>query len=63
MKFEYDPKKSVINQSKHGVSLEEAKILWSVPAVEIEARTIDEPRYMIIGMINNKHYSCYFSAA
>lgn len=49
MKFEYDQKKSKANQSKHGISLEEAKGLWFVPSVELEAKTVDEPRFMIIG--------------
>jgi len=37
MIFEYDAQKSAKNKVKHGISLEEAKALWSVPAVEIEA--------------------------
>ena len=60
MKFEYDPKKSVSNKSKHGTSLEEAKKLWSKPYLEIEARTLDEPRYMLIGKIDGKFYSCIY---
>lgn len=61
MKFTYDDKKSIINQSKHGISLEEAKKLWLVPSMEIEARTIDEPRFMIIGKLNGKFYSCIYT--
>lgn len=39
------------NKSKHGISLEEAKKLWFVPAIEIQARTVGEQRFMIIGKI------------
>ena len=49
MKFEYDPGKSESNLEKHGISLEQATQLWSVPSVEIAARNFDEDRFMIIG--------------
>ena len=61
MKFEYDPQKSLANLQKHGVSLEEAVQLWSVVAVEIGARTSDEPRFMIIGKLGGKFHSCIFT--
>lgn len=61
MKFEYDPKKSIVNRSKHGISLEEAKELWLVPSIEVKARTMDEPRFMIIGKIRGKFYSCIYT--
>ena len=61
MKFEYDKNKSLKNKLKHGISLEEAKQLWYAPSVEIMAKTIDEPRFMLIGQINKKFYSCIFT--
>lgn len=61
MRFEFDPQKSENNLKKHGISLEEAKELWLIPAVEIEARTVDEPRWMTIGMIKGKIYSCIYT--
>lgn len=61
MKFEYDPNKSAINLQKHGLSLEEAKVLWSAPHIEVAAKTVDEPRFMIIGEIKNKLYSCIYT--
>lgn len=61
MRFEYDKNKSTSNKAKHGISLEEAKELWLVPSVEIEARTIDELRLMIIEKINGKYYSCIYT--
>lgn len=61
MKFEYNSQKSTINKTKHGLSLEEAKTLWDVPSIEIKAKTIDEPRFMIIGKIKGKFYSCIYT--
>jgi len=56
--FEYDVKKSEINSKKHGIDFEEAKKLWDDPnLIEIPAKTIDEPRYLIIGKIGEKHWS------
>ena len=61
MKFEYDYNKSAANKQKHGISLDDARLLWFVPHIEIAARTLDEPRYMIIGKINDKLYSCIYT--
>jgi len=61
MKFEYNPKKSATNKTKHGITLEQAQQLWFVPSIEIEARTQDEPRYMIIGKLKGKFYFCVFT--
>lgn len=59
--FEYDLNKSENNLKKHGISFEEAKHLWLVPAVEVEAKTEDEPRFIRIGKLNGKFYSCIFT--
>lgn len=61
MEFEFDAQKSRLNREKHGISLEEGVRLWSVSAVEIEARTADEPRVMRIGRFGGKCYSCIFT--
>ena len=58
MKFEYDPDKSRSNKAKHSIDFEEAQALWADPdLVEIHARTEDEPRFIVIGRIANKHWS------
>lgn len=58
MCFEYDLNKSVSNKSKHGIDFEEAQLIWEDPAlVEIPAKTADEPRFLIIGIIGEKHWS------
>jgi uncharacterized protein len=58
MGFEYDPEKSAENKRKHGIDFEEAQALWSDPALmEIPARVSDEPRWVVIGRIFDKHWS------
>jgi uncharacterized protein len=58
MRFEYDPDKSAENRRKHGIDFEEAQALWTDSAlVEIPARTSDEPRWLLIGKIDEKHWS------
>ena len=58
MSFEYHLEKSVENKRKHGIDFEEAQALWADPAlVEIPARTSDEPRWLLIGKIDEKHWS------
>ena len=61
MDFEYDSQKSEANRRKHGLTLEEATILWLEPGVEIRARTVDETRFCRIGKIQDKLYSCFFT--
>jgi len=58
MGFEYDPEKSAENKRKHGVDFEEAQALWSDCALlEIPARVSDEPRWVVIGRLAEKHWS------
>jgi len=58
VKFEYDSAKSEINQSKHGINFERAQQLWSDPLrVEIQAQSMEEPRFMVIGKIEGRHWS------
>jgi hypothetical protein len=58
MQFEYDPGKSAENKRKHGIDFDEAQKLWADPdLVEIPARTSDEPRWLLIGKIGQKHWS------
>lgn len=58
MGFEYDPEKSAENKRKHGVDFEEAQELWSDPwLLEIPARVSDEPRWVVVGKMSQKHWS------
>ena len=56
--FEYDNKKSISNLSKHGIDFVKAQELWCDPdLIEVQAKSDDEPRFLIIGCIANKHWS------
>lgn len=57
--FEYDEKKSRINQGKHGINFEDAQLLWDdSDLVEIPAnQSVDEIRFLVIGRINQKHWT------
>jgi hypothetical protein len=56
--FEYDGNKSQSNLAKHGMDFVEAQKLWNDPSLlEIPSRIQDEPRFVVIGKINNKHWS------
>jgi hypothetical protein len=55
MKFEYDPDKSQLNYLKHGINFEQAQRLWQDPLrVQLNAKSITEPRFLVIGKIDNK---------
>jgi uncharacterized protein len=56
--IEFDEEKSHANARKHGIDFVAAQALWSDPnLIEIPARTVDEPRFLVIGRINGKHWS------
>ena len=58
MEFEFYATKNRINRQKHGIDFEEAKGLWGDPnRLEIPAKTEDEPRWVVIGKIEDKHWS------
>ena len=58
MKFEFDSEKSDNNKKKHGINFLDAQALWDDPDyVIIPAKTIDEPRFLVIGKIEDKHWS------
>lgn len=56
--FEFDPAKSQKNLEKHGIDFQGAQRLWSDPnLLEIVAKSDDEPRFLMIGLIDDKHWS------
>ena len=58
MRFEFDLQKSQSNEQKHGIDFEKAQLLWADPdRIQIPAKTVDEPRFMVIGKIEGKHWS------
>ena len=58
MEFEFDNNKSEVNKQKHGIDFDEAKELWEdFDYVEIPVKTSDEPRFLVMGKIKNKHWT------
>ena len=58
MEFEFDAEKSDGNKKKHGIDFREAQALFDDPDLaEIPAKTTDEPRFLVIGKIADKHWS------
>jgi len=56
--FEYDADKSQANLKKHGIDFLDAQALWKDPdLLEVQAKSDDEPRYLVIGHIGPKHWS------
>ena len=62
MKFEFDPKKSTSNKSKHGLDFIDGQELWEDPErLEVPAITDGEQRHMLIGKISGKYWSAVFT--
>jgi uncharacterized DUF497 family protein len=58
MEFEFDSKKSDGNKQKHGIDYYEAQALWDdSDLIEIPVKTVDEPRYLVIGKLAEKYWS------
>jgi uncharacterized DUF497 family protein len=60
MPFEFDPEKSAANRTRHGIDFIEAQAVWAdVDRLEIPARSLDEPRYQVIGRIGEQTWSAF----
>ena len=58
--FEFDVAKSSTNRLKHGIDFFDAQALWHDPdRLEIAARSIDEPRWQVIGRIGDTLWSAF----
>ncbi|MGR8980644.1 MAG: BrnT family toxin [Gammaproteobacteria bacterium] len=56
--FEYDNEKSRLNLEKHGIDFIDAQLIWDDPDfIEIQAKSDDEPRSLVIGYIAEKCWS------
>lgn len=56
--FEYDDEKSTLNLQKHDIDFVLAQGLWNDPdLIEVQAKSEDEPRFLVIGSIENIHWS------
>jgi len=48
--FEFDSHKSDLNLAKNGIDFDEVQALWDDEAyLEIPAKNLDEPRFLVIG--------------
>lgn len=57
-KFEFDENKSQSNHEKHGIDFITAQQLWNDPdLLEVPAKMLDEPRFLVVGLIDGKHWS------
>lgn len=56
--FEFDPVKSRANKAKHGLDFVQSQALWNDPRrLEIPAKVVGEPRFLVIGQIGIRHWS------
>jgi len=56
--FEFDERKSKANRSKHGIDFVDAQLLWlDSNLLEVPAKTEDEPRFLVVALIDKKHWS------
>jgi uncharacterized DUF497 family protein len=57
-RFEFDDDKSKANLEKHGIDFQAAQELWKdLDLLEIRAKSDDEDRFLVIGLIGAKHWS------
>lgn len=57
-RFEWDPAKSASNKLKHGIDFEEAQAIWQDQSrIQINVNRVDEPRYLVIGMLNGRMWT------
>ena len=62
MDFEFDSAKSASNRKKHGIDFVEALRLWLDPErLETEARSLNEPRTQVIGLIGKQLWSAFIT--
>ena len=56
--FEFDAAKSQANLAKHGIDFIQAQRIWDDPDfVEVNAKSVDEPRALVIGRVDRKYWS------
>ena len=62
MAFRFDERKSQANKAKHGIDFVEAQALWLDEAlVEVPARSDSEARFLVVGLIGDKHWSAFIT--
>mgnify|MGYP001563381814 CR=1 len=62
MRFEFAPQKSAANKAKHGIDFVDPQGIWlDQDRLEIPARSLDEPRYQVIGRIGQKTWPAFIT--
>jgi uncharacterized DUF497 family protein len=62
VEFEFGERKSQVNKAKHGIDFVEAQALWLDEAlVEVPARSEVEARFLVVGLIGDKHWSAFIT--
>lgn len=62
IEFEFDPLKSQTNLLKHGIDFNDAQALWQDDGrVVLSSRHEHEPRYLVIGQIDNKTWTAIYA--
>jgi uncharacterized DUF497 family protein len=60
--FEFDGQKSLANRAKHGIDFVQTQALWlDRDRVESDARSLNEERFMVVGVIAGRHWSAFFT--
>lgn len=60
--FEYDQIKSKSNKEKHGIDFHNARRMWNDSnRVEIPAKLVNEPRFLLIAKIGNTLWYAVFT--
>jgi hypothetical protein len=60
--MEFDKYQNDSNRKKHGIDFFQAQVLWEGPErLEVPAGTEKEKRFILIGKINQKHWSAVFT--
>jgi uncharacterized DUF497 family protein len=57
VEFEFDPRKSESNKTKHGIDFVEAQALWKSKHVLLGAKDALEKRYLVTGRIGDDYWS------
>lgn len=58
--FEFNEVKSQSILSKHGIDFVEAQLPWlDSDLLGVPAKSVDEPRYLMIGKTGNRHWSAW----
>ncbi|MEQ1705287.1 MAG: BrnT family toxin [Rickettsiales bacterium] len=61
LEFEWDETKNIANQKKHGISFEDAEMVFDMPHYFAESNYVGEKRYVAIGVVKNSLVAVVFT--